>query len=261
MIGWVKLHRALMEKAIWLESTPEQKTILITLLMMANHEGREWEWQGKQFKAKPGQFVTSLPSLVQKCGKGITVQNVRTALKRFEKYEFLTDQSTGTGRLITIVNWGFYQGVEQETNIPSNSHLTDDQQTPNRHLTSNKNDKNDKNDKKLNNDYNNAISKEDDVFNFYQNNFGVISSRTSEEILYWIGDMNEELVLEALKRTNDQKKQWNYAKAILSNWLKNNIKSIEDVYAADTEFQNRKSNRYGSTRRIVENKEDEELGW
>lgn len=148
MQGWIKLHRELAQKAIWLESTPEQKVILITLLMMANHDEREWEWEGKKYQAKPGQFVTSLPSIVKNCGKGITIQNVRTALKRFEKYGFLTDQSTNKNRLITIVNWGHYQGTEDETNSQTNRQLTGNQQATNRQLTANKNDKNDKNDKK-----------------------------------------------------------------------------------------------------------------
>ena len=148
MQGWIKLHRELAQKAIWLESTPEQKVILITLLMMANHDEREWEWEGKKYQAKPGQFVTSLPSIVKNCGKGITIQNVRTALKRFEKYGFLTDQSTNKNRLITIVNWGLYQGTEDETNSQTNRQLTGNQQATNRQLTANKNDKNDKNDKK-----------------------------------------------------------------------------------------------------------------
>ncbi|MGD7007593.1 conserved phage C-terminal domain-containing protein [Metabacillus sp. 84] len=130
-----------MHKPIWLDSTPEQKTILITLLMMANHQGREWEWQGKSFKAQPGQFVTSLESITHKSGKGITIQNVRTALKRLEKFEFLTNESTNRNRLITIVNWGLYQGSEDEPN----KQLTSNQQAPNKQLTTNKNVKNEKN--------------------------------------------------------------------------------------------------------------------
>ena len=106
--GWIKLHRCLFKKAIWLQSTPEQKVVLITLLGMANHCGKEWEWQGKQFKAEPGQFVTSLESITKKCGKGISMQNVRSSLKKFEKYEFLTQEVTKTGRLINIVNWELY---------------------------------------------------------------------------------------------------------------------------------------------------------
>lgn len=135
MTGWVKLHRELLDKPIWEASTPEQKTILITILALANHKEREWEWRGQKFKARAGQFVTSLPSLVEKSGKGVSVQNVRTALKRFEKLGFLTDESTNQNRLITIVNWGIYQGQESEIT----DDLTGNQQATNRQLTPNKN--------------------------------------------------------------------------------------------------------------------------
>src|SRR5699024_10018631 len=100
---------------IWKDSTPEQKVILITLLMMANHEENEWEWKGEKFKAKPGQFVTSLNSIVEKGGSGVTIRKVRTAIERFEKYGFLTNETTNRNRLITIVNWGVYQELKAET--------------------------------------------------------------------------------------------------------------------------------------------------
>jgi DNA replication protein DnaD len=107
--GWIKLYRVILAKSIWLQSTPEQKTILIALLLMANHEGKEWQWKGKTFKVNSGQFITSLDSIIKKCGKGISKQNVRCALKRFEKYGFLTDEATNTERRITIINWELYQ--------------------------------------------------------------------------------------------------------------------------------------------------------
>ena len=148
MNGWIKLYRDLIEKPIWKCSTPEQKVILITLLCMANHDTQEWEWQGKRFKCKPGQMVTSLESIAKACGNGVSGQNVRTAIKRFEKYEFLTNQSTKTGRLITIVNWEKYQVYDKPPNKDTNNDLTKTQQSTNKDLTTNKNDKNDKNDKK-----------------------------------------------------------------------------------------------------------------
>jgi len=84
--------------------------------------------------------------LVQKCGKNISVQKIRTALKRFVHYEFLTDESTSLNRLITIVNWDFYQRLnETSTEMP-----TDGQQATNRRLTPNKNVKNVKNEKNSN---------------------------------------------------------------------------------------------------------------
>ena len=140
--GWLKLYRELIEKPIWKCTTPEQKAILITLLCMANHEEQEWIWQGKKYKCKPGQFITSLKSIAEK--SGTSVQNVRTALKNFEKiYDFLTSTSTNKNRLVTITNWGLYQSQERKPT----KRLTSNQQAPNKHLTTNKNDKNDKNDK------------------------------------------------------------------------------------------------------------------
>lgn len=147
MAGWIKLHRELFDKAIWLQSTAEQKVILLTLLLMANHKEQQWEWKGQKFEAMPGQFVTSLDQIVKRCGTGVTMQNVRTALVRFEKYEFLTNQSTKTGRLITIVNWRLYQQLDDQPNIDANKDLTKSQQRANKELTTNKNDNNKKNEK------------------------------------------------------------------------------------------------------------------
>lgn len=138
MQGWIKLYRELLEKPIWLLSTPSQKTVLITLLMLANHSGKDWEWQGEPYHLEPGQLITSLASLANKCGKGVSVQSVRSALLKFSKYGFLTNQSTKVSRLITIVNWGKYQGYDNKpTKQP-----TDSQQSSNKEPTTNKNVKN-----------------------------------------------------------------------------------------------------------------------
>jgi len=147
MQGWIKIYREILNKPIWLLSTPEQKTILITILLMVNHEENEWEWKGERYICQPGQMITSLDKITKKAGKGISVQNVRTALLRFEKYSFLTNESTNSNRLITICNWEDYQSKETESNIDANNQLTGDQQAPNNQLTPNKNDKNIKNNK------------------------------------------------------------------------------------------------------------------
>lgn len=152
--GWVKLYRELKSKSIWQLSSPEQKVVLITILLLANHEENKWEWKGEQFICKPGQLITSLNSLVRECGDGISIQNVRTALDRFEKLGFLTNVSTKTGRLITVLNWEKYQGKDFVDNKGSNKEVTKSQQRPNKDLTTNKNDKecykNDKEIKKYN---------------------------------------------------------------------------------------------------------------
>ena len=145
--GWVKLYRELKSKSIWQLSSPEQKVVLITILLLANHEENKWEWKGEQFTCRPGQLITSLNSLVRECGDGVSIQNVRTALDRFEKLGFLTNVSTKTGRLITIVNWEKYQGNDYVSNKDANKDITKSQQRANKDLTTNKNDKEYKNDK------------------------------------------------------------------------------------------------------------------
>lgn len=221
--GWIKLHRKLMDKAIWQSSTPQQKVILITLLTMANHKEKEWEWKGKKFVAKPGQFVTSLQSIVDRAGKGITIQNVRTALGKFERYGFLTNKSTKTGRLITIVNWGFYQSDKKETNKDNNKGLTKDQQSTNKELTPNKNDKNDKNDKKSSSTKNPADILLDNELKKLQEIYQKCGFRVNALTRDWLLDLkklygfkwSKNALLVAEKRGKLSKR---YVEGILENW-------------------------------------------
>ncbi|EGV1905072.1 DnaD domain-containing protein [Listeria monocytogenes] len=234
--GWVKLHRDLKEKPIWRSSTPEQKTILVTLLMMANHKENEWEWMGKPFKAKPGEFVTSIKSITEECGKGISSQNVRTALKRFENYGFLTKESTKVNTLINIVNWGVYQDSENKSNTLANNQLTNDSQTANKQLTTNKNVRT----KECNKNNNNSDLNFKDFWE--QNGFGMMLPVELEKLLAWVDDFagNREIVMKALEVTSEQganKRNYAYVNKILNNWESRGFKTIADVDAAEKQRQ------------------------
>ncbi|EIR8177884.1 TPA: DnaD domain-containing protein [Listeria monocytogenes] len=234
--GWIKLHRDLKEKPIWKSSTPEQKTILVTLLMMANHKENEWEWMGKPFKAKPGEFVTSIKSITEECGKGISSQNVRTALKRFENYGFLTKESTKVNTLINIVNWGVYQESENKANTLTNNQLTNDSQTANKQLTTNKNVRT----KECNKNNNNSDLNFKDFWE--QNGFGMMLPVELEKLLAWVDDFagNREIVMKALEVTSEQganKRNYAYVNKILKNWESRGFKTIADVDAAEKQRQ------------------------
>ncbi len=171
MSGWLKLHRELMHKAIWKTSSLEQKVILITLLMMANHSESEWEWKGERFIVKPGQVITSLKSIAEHCGEGISQRNVRTAIERFEKYGFLTNESTNKSRLITIVNWESYQGGTGRDDKTTDKQPTSNRQADDKQPTSNRQaddkqpttNKNDKKNNNINNIYTRACAREEDL--------------------------------------------------------------------------------------------------
>ncbi|EAC4346669.1 DnaD domain protein [Listeria monocytogenes] len=242
-LGWIKLHRDLKEKPIWKSSTPEQKTILVTLLMMANHKENEWEWRGKPFKAKPGEFVTSIKSITEECGKGISSQNVRTALKRFENYGFLTKESTKVSTLINVVNWGVYQELENKTNTVTNKQLTNDSQTANKQLTTNKNVRT----KECNKNNNNSDLNFKDFWE--QNGFGMMLPIEQEKLLAWADDFsgNREIVFKALEVTSEQganKRNYAYVNKILRNWEERGFKTVADVNAAEEERRKQNEQKY-----------------
>ena len=143
MSGYFKLYRELLNKPIWLDSSNEQRVILITLLAMANWKETEWDYYGEKIKLNPGQFIASAPAIKERCNSSeITIMKIRTALERFEKLDFLTvsltGKSTKSGKLITIVNWRHYQSNEEEdnrqNNRQNNKEITDRQPTDNRHI-------------------------------------------------------------------------------------------------------------------------------
>lgn len=129
---------------MWLSLTSKQRDVALTCLLLANHTDRTWEWGGEIQKVKRGEFITSLENLAKNCAKDVSIQNLRTSLKKLETWQFLTNESTRSGRKICIVNYSVYQDEEKKLT----KELTNDQQTINKRLTTTKNDKNDKNEKK-----------------------------------------------------------------------------------------------------------------
>jgi DnaD/phage-associated family protein len=67
------------------------------------------------------------------------------------------------------------------------------------------------------------------VYQFYQNHFGIPSSYTMTSMNQWINDLSPELVLEALKITYKDGKTWKYTEGILRNWAKDGITSLNDL--------------------------------
>lgn len=110
--GYVILARDTYKKSkTWQALNPIQKVVMITLVILANHKDGEW-WDGikkEWVPVKRGQLITSLDKLKKACGKGVSIQNIRTCFVNLEKMGFLTYQSTKQYRLVTLANYDFYQ--------------------------------------------------------------------------------------------------------------------------------------------------------
>ena len=94
---------------------------------------------------------------------------------------------------------------------------------------------------------NNPIPAEEAIV-FFQDNFGVASAYVSEEILHWVNQSGEQLVLHAMKRALDRgKASWGYVRAILKNWRVKGIRSVEEAQEEEENFRRNSLSRKGQS--------------
>jgi DNA-binding transcriptional MerR regulator len=132
MTGWIKIHRKFLDWE-WFNKS-EAVHLFMYLVLKANH--KDGQWQG--IDIKKGQFVTSFGKISS--DTGISLQTIRTLLKKFEKTNEINIQTTNKFTIVTLCKYECYQ----QENEPTNTQLTNEQQTTNKQLTTNKNDKNEK---------------------------------------------------------------------------------------------------------------------
>jgi hypothetical protein len=133
MNGWIKLHRQFLNWE-WFNKS-EAVHLFLYMLLKANH--KDGKWQG--FDVKRGQFISSLGNISN--ATGLSIQVIRTNLKRLEKTSEIELKSTSQFTIVTICKYECYQEEKEEANKP----ITNEQQTTNKPLTINKNDKKEKN--------------------------------------------------------------------------------------------------------------------
>jgi len=111
--------------------------LFIVLVLMANIEDKTWKDQ----VVPRGSFITSLKHISQK--SGLTLQQIRTSLKRLKSTQEITIKTTNRFTLIKVNKYDLYHNA----NTQPNNQLTNKQQTNNKQITTTKECKNDKNDK------------------------------------------------------------------------------------------------------------------
>jgi DNA-binding transcriptional MerR regulator len=137
MSGWIKIHRKFLDWE-WFNKS-EAVHLFLYMLIKANH--KDAKWQGNDVKR--GQFISSLGNISN--ATGISIQQIRTILKKLEKTNEIEVKSTSQFTIVTICKYECYQDENETTNKP----LTNNQQTTNKRSTTNKNDKKEKNEKEV----------------------------------------------------------------------------------------------------------------
>ncbi|AXY24925.1 DnaD domain protein [Suicoccus acidiformans] len=81
------------------------------------------------------------------------------------------------------------------------------------------------------------------LYQFYQENFGIITPYIQDDIKDYSELQSPELVQLAMEKALDKQKPWSYAKGILKNWLTKNIKTLDQAQAEEVQFNNSRKNR------------------
>jgi hypothetical protein len=143
--GFVKLHRKMIEWG-WYSDCVVKDVFLHILMVAAFKPG---QYRGHEIQ--PGQAIIGRKKMAEELG--FSEQQVRTALKKLESTGEISIFSTNKFSIVTVENWMFYQGDDNESNQQS----TNNQPTINQQVTNNqphlKNVKNVKNVKKEKNIY------------------------------------------------------------------------------------------------------------
>lgn len=234
MAGWISLHRSIENHWLYDEDRKFSKfEAWIDLLLMVNHKDNKTIMDGKLVTVKRGQRITSLRKLGDRWKWSLT--KVDSFLRLLEQDKMIVVKKDTKKTLVTIVNYDVYQNVDLEKRHRKDSEKTQKEQRKDSEKTQKKTNNNDNKENNENND-NKENKKTSNVYDFYQESgFGIINQYTAQDITYYLESFendSDEIVTAALKLALDRNKvNWGYAKAILKDWLKSNLKSISEVRA------------------------------
>ena len=129
--GWIKLHRSILDWE-WYDDINTMR-LFLHCLFKANHKDKKY----RGTVVKRGTFLTGLDLLSKQTG--LSVSQLRTAQSKLKSTSELAIKTSSKGTVIEVVNYDKYQSMT--------SGLTDERQTNDKPIATNKNDKNEKNDK------------------------------------------------------------------------------------------------------------------
>jgi predicted phage replisome organizer len=253
-VKWIKLSTKMFEdeKIRLIESMPESDMLLIIWIKLLSQAGKT-NANGYIYLNENIPYTDEMLATIFNRPLNI----VRLALKTFEDFGMI---EISDENFIAISNWEKHQNVEgldkirQQTRNRVAKHRKKKQleagnDTCNVTVTDGNATDIDKEldieiDKDI--DIENALknSKEEKneyktkkVHEYFQKHIGNASQKIIKEITVWTKVLNEELVIEAIRRSVEcNKASWTYTRGILSKWVKSYVQSLDDVKSLDIQF-------------------------
>ena len=115
--GWIRLYRQLTDSTIWNCGAFDKRSAWIDLLLSVNYEQAVIDFNGHPFTIRPGQTLTSISKLAQRWqwSRARVVRYLNT----LEQYNMVTRKRIGSGTLLTVENYGKFQG-RRNSNVAGN---------------------------------------------------------------------------------------------------------------------------------------------
>jgi len=113
MAGWIKLHKELLDDAVWQMLTPKQTRAFIGFLLQVNYESGEFGCRrcGKAIAQPVGSTSKSYKTLAHRAD--VTPKVMLDTLRKLAKKGFIINRSgPGCHTLYVVKNWSKYQKQE-----------------------------------------------------------------------------------------------------------------------------------------------------
>jgi len=125
--GWIKLHRSITDSFVF--DNPDRLKFWLWCLCKASHKDRKQTVGLQEIQLTKGQFVFGRKKASTELS--MDESKIYRLLKTFEKREKVEVKSNNKYSLVTVVNWSFYQGSEQQSEQQMNNKLTTNEQQSN----------------------------------------------------------------------------------------------------------------------------------
>ena len=135
--GYIKLYRAIRGNWVWQDA--EMLRAWLDLLMLVNHKDQKVPFDGKLVTVKKGSKITSLRKLALRWGW--SKDKTARFLDILESDGMIRQSRDTKKTLISVVNYGFYQGKGPSSETPKRHRRDTDKDTDETQNGTNKNDK------------------------------------------------------------------------------------------------------------------------
>ncbi|OMD66035.1 hypothetical protein BSK62_13285 [Paenibacillus odorifer] len=238
MDGWIKLHRKIIDSAIF--SDPDILRLWIYCLAKAAYKETTVMFEKQEVNLLPGEFITGRFSLHSEYNSGVAPRKkikdttLWNWLKKLEKYGNIDIKTTNKYSVVSIVKWSEYQETLTTEQQQIDNRLTTDSQQ----IDTNKKLKNLENLKNISTTTSTSDSDNENLAlgDIYTKIFGTFSmTGQMSEFFMKIRDrgMTEkfciELLLEASESSTSSRPSMRYLETIRDRWIDENINSRQEA--------------------------------